>query len=288
MIRWSKSSPPRCVSPLVDLHLERALADLQDRDVERAAAEVVDGDDLLVRLVEAVGQRRRRRLVDDAQDVRGPAISPAAFVAWRCESLKYAGTVITASVTGVAEVGLGVRLQLLQDHRADLGRASTTCSPIQTRASPFSAPSILYGRIFRSRCTSGSSKLAAHQPLDREDRVLRVRHALPLGHLPDEPLARLRDGDDGRRRPPALRVRDDDGLAAFHDGDAAVRRSQVNSYCSWHCYASPSNVAVAGLKAPQLRRLFPVRFSFVARLLCPLLPFPTTTIAGRRTRSCIL
>ena len=28
-----------------------------------------------------------------------PAISPAAFVACRCESLKYAGTVITASVT---------------------------------------------------------------------------------------------------------------------------------------------------------------------------------------------
>ena len=27
-----------------------------------------------------------------------PAISPAALVAFRCESLKYAGTVITASV----------------------------------------------------------------------------------------------------------------------------------------------------------------------------------------------
>ncbi|CAB4878565.1 unannotated protein [freshwater metagenome] len=28
-----------------------------------------------------------------------PAISPASLVAWRCASLKYAGTVITASVT---------------------------------------------------------------------------------------------------------------------------------------------------------------------------------------------
>ncbi len=28
-----------------------------------------------------------------------PAMRPASFVAWRCESLKYAGTVITASVT---------------------------------------------------------------------------------------------------------------------------------------------------------------------------------------------
>ena len=28
-----------------------------------------------------------------------PAILPASLVAWRCESLKYAGTVMTASVT---------------------------------------------------------------------------------------------------------------------------------------------------------------------------------------------
>ena len=63
------SSPPRCVSPLVDEHLEDAVLDAQDRDVERAAAEVVDGDEAGVPLVEAVGQRRRGRLVDDAQDL---------------------------------------------------------------------------------------------------------------------------------------------------------------------------------------------------------------------------
>jgi hypothetical protein len=51
------------------LHLEHAVADLEDRDVERAAAEVVDGDRLVLLLVEAVGERRRGRLVDDALDV---------------------------------------------------------------------------------------------------------------------------------------------------------------------------------------------------------------------------
>ncbi len=49
------------------LHLEHAVADLEDRDVERAAAEVVDGDRAGLLLVEAVGERRRGRLVDDAQ-----------------------------------------------------------------------------------------------------------------------------------------------------------------------------------------------------------------------------
>ena len=50
-----------------DLH--DVVADLEDRDVERAAAEVVDGDDLVLLLVEAVGERRRGRLVDDALDL---------------------------------------------------------------------------------------------------------------------------------------------------------------------------------------------------------------------------
>ena len=51
------------------LDLDDALADLEDRDVEGAAAEVVDRDGLVLLLVEAVGQRRRGGLVDDAQDV---------------------------------------------------------------------------------------------------------------------------------------------------------------------------------------------------------------------------
>src|SRR5439155_5603596 len=51
------------------LHLEDALAELQDRDVERAAAEVVHGDELVLLLVEPVRERGRGRLVDDPQDL---------------------------------------------------------------------------------------------------------------------------------------------------------------------------------------------------------------------------
>ena len=49
------------------LHLEHAVADLEDRDVEGAAAEVIDRDGAGLLLVEAIGERRGRRLVDDAQ-----------------------------------------------------------------------------------------------------------------------------------------------------------------------------------------------------------------------------
>ena len=51
-------------------HFEGAFADVEHRDVEGAAAEVEDEDRLIVALfVEAVGQRRRGRLVDDPLDV---------------------------------------------------------------------------------------------------------------------------------------------------------------------------------------------------------------------------
>ena len=80
------------------LDLEHAFAQFENRNVERAAAEIEDRDLLVLLLVQTVGQRCRRRLVDDSQHVQ-PAIRPASLVACRWLSLKYAGTVITASVT---------------------------------------------------------------------------------------------------------------------------------------------------------------------------------------------
>ena len=49
------------------LHLEHAVADFEHGDIEGAAAEVIDRDGAGLLLVEAIGERRRRRLVDDAQ-----------------------------------------------------------------------------------------------------------------------------------------------------------------------------------------------------------------------------
>ena len=48
------------------LDLDHTLAHLENRDIESAAAKVVDGDQLVSRLVQTVGQRRCRRLVDQS------------------------------------------------------------------------------------------------------------------------------------------------------------------------------------------------------------------------------
>jgi hypothetical protein len=81
------------------LDLEDALAELEHRHVERAAAEVEDEDRLVgAFLVEPVRERAAVGSLMMRRTLR-PAILPASFVASRCALLKYAGTVITASVT---------------------------------------------------------------------------------------------------------------------------------------------------------------------------------------------
>ena len=48
------------------LHFDHAVADFQNGNVERAAAEIVHRDGFVLLLVEPVGQRRRRGLINDA------------------------------------------------------------------------------------------------------------------------------------------------------------------------------------------------------------------------------
>jgi hypothetical protein len=74
---------------------------------------------------------------------------------------------------------------------------------------------------------------AAHEALDREDRVLRIRDLLVFRDLADEPLALVGKRDDRRGEPAALRVDQDLGLVALHDGDHAVGRAEVdaNDFC---------------------------------------------------------
>ena len=129
MTRWSRLSPPRCVSPLVDLHLDDALADFEDGDVERAAAEVVDGDGLVLLLVEPVRQRGRRRLVDDAQHFEtGDLAGVLGRLALRVVEVRGNGD--DGLRDRLPEVVFRGLLELLQHHRGDLGRRERLGLPL--------------------------------------------------------------------------------------------------------------------------------------------------------------
>ena len=82
-----------------------------------------------------------------------PAIWPASFVAWRCASLKYAGTVSTAFVTGWPTYSSAACLSFWRIiAETSGGEYSFPFDSIRT--SPFEARTTLYGTIFISSLTS--------------------------------------------------------------------------------------------------------------------------------------
>ena len=184
-------------------NLDDAVADLEDGHVERAAAEVIDHDLLVGFLVQTVGQSGRGRLVDDALDVEA---SDLAGVLRRLTLGvgEVGGNGDDGLGDGLTQIGLGVALELLQDHRADLLRGVALA-------------------------VDGDLVVGAHLTLDGHDGAVGVRDGLTLGGLADHALAVLRKSDDGRRGAVAFGVRDDDGLAALHDGHAAVGGAEIDT-----------------------------------------------------------
>ena len=155
-----------------------------------------------------------------------PAILPASFVASRCALLKYAGNGDDGVGDRLAEVGLGVGLQLLEDHRGDLRRRVLLAFRLDANVAVLPLDDLVGDDL---HLLGDLVVLATDEALDREDRVGRVRHLLALCGRADEPLAVTSERDDGRRRAPALGVRDDGGLGSFEHGHAGVGRAEVDS-----------------------------------------------------------
>jgi hypothetical protein len=208
------------------LDLEDTVAELEHRHVERAAAEVEDEDRLVGSLlVEAVCERCRGRLVDDAEHVEaGDLAGVLRRLALRVVEVRGNGD--DGVRDGLAEIRLRVLLELLEDHRADLRRGVLLALRRDAHVAVLALDDLVRDDRHLLR---DLVELASHEALDREDRVLWVRDLLPPSGSADEPLAVLRERDDGRRRTAALGVRDDGRLAALEHGHARVRRAQVDA-----------------------------------------------------------
>ncbi len=207
------------------LDLEDALTELEDRDVERPAAEVPDEDRLVGFLLEAVGERRGGRLVDDAEDVEAGDLA-GVLRRLALGVVEVGGDSDDRVGHRLAEVGLGVRLELLEDHRGDLRRCVLLAARLDADVAVRAFDDLVRDDLHLLR---DLVELAPHEALDREDRRLGVRHLLALGRGPDEPLAVTRERDDGRRRAAALGVRDDGGLAALQHRHAGVGRAKIDT-----------------------------------------------------------
>ena len=126
------------------------------------------------------------------------------------------------------QVVLGSLLHFLEDHGRDFG--STILLAAQQ---DLDVPVAGLGHFVRQSLGRflhlTAAELPTDQPLDRKDRMLWIRDGLAFRDLPDEALPLVGDGDDGGSCPASLGVGDHHGVPAAHDGNAGVRRAQVNS-----------------------------------------------------------
>ena len=197
------------------LDLEDAVADLEHGHVEGAAAEVEDEDRLVgLLLVEPVRQRGRGRLVDDALDVE-PGDLAGVLRRLALIVVEVRGNGDHRAVDAVAEIGLGVRLQLLEDHRADLRRGVLLAARLDARITVRARNDLERDDLL---LLLDLRLLAPHEALDREDGVLRVGHCLALRGRSHEALSTLRERDHRGGRTGTLGVLDHGGLAALEDG----------------------------------------------------------------------
>ena len=205
-------------------HFNHAFSDFQHRNIESSAAEVVHGDGFVLAFVEAIGERGRCRLVDDAFDVETGDLA-GIFGGLPLRVVEVRGDGNHSSRHLLAQVRLGRFLQLAENHGRDLGRG--VLFALAQDDDVISVALDLVGDHLHFFVDFVEA--ASHEPLDRINRVLRVGDGLPLRHLPNQPLAVLGECDHRRRSAASFFICDKFGFPPLHDCDAGVGGSKVNS-----------------------------------------------------------
>jgi hypothetical protein len=161
------------------LDLEDAAGDLENRDVKRAAAQIVDGDELAVVLgLEAVRERRSRRLVDNAVHVEaGDLAGVLGRLALRVVEVGRHSD--DGVVDGVAEMCLGGLFHLAESHGTDLRRRVLLALRLDPRVAVGRA-NHLVRQMLHALFSLLVVKLAANQTLHGMNSVLRIGHGLLL------------------------------------------------------------------------------------------------------------
>ena len=206
-------------------HVELVALRPHHRDVEGAAAQVVHRQGEVLGLAVAVRERRRGRLVDQAQHldarVLGRELGGLAL-----HVVEVRGDRDHGAADGLAQDLAGLLDDRLEDACGDLHRCQLAASDLE------------HDRTQRARddrirrpgdrgLDLGRLEGVADQALDRGDGILRIGHELATRGLADDLLAVL-DGQDGRDRP-VLSFSQHQSLAVFDDGDAAVDGAEVDT-----------------------------------------------------------
>ena len=205
------------------LHFEDAVAEFQDGDIERTAAQVIDGDLFVFLLVHAVGQRSGRRFVDDTLDIEA-GDTARVFRRLTLAVVEVSRNRDDGFRDRLAKIRFRVGLQLLKNHSGDFRRGVQLVANLDVRVAVFRFRDFVRDKtdfVFHFRI------FTAHQTLDGENRLRRVRDGLTFRQGTDQTFAILRERDDRRSRPRAFGVRNHHGFAVFHDGHAGIGSTKI-------------------------------------------------------------
>jgi hypothetical protein len=208
--------------------------DLDHGHIEGAAAQVIDRDLAIAAvLVEAIGQGRRRGLIDDAFDVQ-TRNAPGVLGGLALRIVEIGGNRDDGLGDGLAQIVLGSLLHFHEDPRGNLLRGHFLALHFHPGIAVVGLDDLVghHGHVLLHHVVG---ELATDEPLDRSHRIRGVGDGLALGGLPHQNLAILGEGNDRRRRPVALTVLDDLGLAALHDRDAGIGRAEIDANHFAHC-----------------------------------------------------
>ena len=206
-------------------HPEHTVSHLQHRHIERAATEIKHHDLFLRLLVEAIGQRRGSRLIDDAHHfqarnltgiLRGLPLGIVEVGRNRDHSL----------VDLVTEVAFGCLFKSTEDLGGDLRRGAGLVARLHLDVVFGTADHLVGNDLLLA---SHLVVAASHEPLDRIDRPLGVGDGLPPGGVAHERLPLIVKGHHARREAIALLVRDHLGLLALHDRHHRIGGTEIDA-----------------------------------------------------------
>ncbi|ROW02352.1 hypothetical protein VSDG_02455 [Cytospora chrysosperma] len=175
------------------LDLKDTVLDLQDGDIESTTAEIVDSDNTVGLLLETVGKGSSGRLVDDTENVQtGDLTGILGGLTLGVVEVGRDGN--DGVLDGLAEVGLGSLLHLLEDESTDLGGGVA----LATGRHPGVAVGVLDDLVrdlLDVALNLNIGELSADQPLGGEEGVFGVNDGLTLGGDTDQTLAILGESD---------------------------------------------------------------------------------------------
>ena len=166
-------------------HFENAITDFEHGNVERAAAQIVYCDLLIFLFVETVSERGRRRLIDNAQHLKACDLA--------CILCRVALRVVEICRNGddrlrnfFAELRLRIGFHLRQDHRGNFRWRKSLALSVYFQLHVRIAVRSLHDLVWNAMLLFVDLvELAAHEPLDRENRILRISHRLTFRGLAD-------------------------------------------------------------------------------------------------------